>query len=278
MTSRRGEGSIFQRRDGRWAATLDLGWQGGKRRRKSVYGLTRQDVQRKLATARRAVQDGLPIPSERQTLGQFLARWLEDVGRPNLRPLTFIRYRELITLHIIPSLGSRPLAKVTPPDLQSLYAGLGEKLAPRTVGHVHRVLHRALADALRWGLVARNVCDAVKPPQVHAPEMRALSPGEARRFLAAAAGDPLEALYVLAVTVGLRQGELLGLKWADLDGGRLQVRRSIARVNGNGWLEQEPKSARSRRSVALTPLAVAALQRPRPGASRAAPEGPRVGG
>ena len=260
-----GEGSIYKRKDGRWAATLDLGYQNGRRSRRSFYGKTQRDVQQKLAAAQRAVQDSLPIPSERQRFGAFLAGWLEDVARPNLRPRVFVRYRELLTLHAIPTLGTRPLAKVTPQDLQALYAGLGEKLAPRTVGHVHRVLHRALADALRWGLVARNVCDAVRPPKVQAKEMRALSPEEARQLLTGAVGDPLEALYILAVTVGLRQGELLGLKWqdVDLDAGRLQVRRSIARLNGHGWLEQEPKSASSRRSVALTPLAVAALQRHR---------------
>ena len=267
MTSRRGhnEGSIYQRKDGLWTARLNLGYQNGRRRRKDFYGRTRREVQQKLAAGQRALQDSLPIPAERQRFGAFLVKWLEDVARPNLRPRVFVRYRELLTLHAIPALGTRPLAKVTPQDLQGLYAGLGEKLAPRTVGHVHRVLHRALQDALRWGLVARNVCDAVKPPKVQAQEMRALSPSEARQLLTAAAGNPLEALYVLAVTVGLRQGELLGLKWADLDldGGRLQVRRSIARVNGHGWLEQEPKSAKSRRSVALTPLAVETLQRHR---------------
>lgn len=205
------EGSIFQRKDGRWVARVDLGYQNGRRRRRDM----------------------------------------------------FVRYRELLTLHAIPTLGARPLARVTPQDLQALYTRkLEEGLAPRTVGHLHRVLHRALADALRWGLVARNVCDAVKPPKVQAQEMRALSPIEVRQLLAAAAGDPLQALYVLAVTLGLRQGELLGLRWADidLDAGRLQVRRSIARLNGQGWLEQEPKSARSRRSVALTPLAVESLR------------------
>ncbi len=158
------------------------------------------------------------------------------------------------------------LAKVSPDELQALYSRkMEEGLAPRTVGHLHRVLHRALADAVRWGRVGRNVCDVVRPPKVQAQEVRALSPDETRQLLTAAAGDPLEALYVLAVTVGLRQGELLGLKWqdVDLDGRRLQVRRSIARLNGHGWLEQEPKSAGSRRSVSLTPLAVAVLQRHR---------------
>ena len=265
MTTRRrghSEGSIFQRKDGLWAALVDLGYSGGKRRRKALYGRTRRDVQQKLAATQRAVEKGLPVPSERQTLGQFLARWLEAVARPGLRPTTFTRYRELLTLHVIPVLGGRSLGKVTPQDLQGLYSSLGEKLAPRTVGHVHRVLHRALADALRWGLVGRNVCDTVKPPKVQAAEMRALSPDQARQLLSAAKGDPLEALYVLAVTVGLRQGELLGLKWqdVDLDGGRLQVRRSIAWLTGRRAIEQEPKSAKSRRSVALTPLAVDSLR------------------
>ena len=260
------EGSIFQRKDGRWVARVDLGYQNGRRQRKDMFGRTRRDVQQKLAAAQRAVQDNLPIPAERQRFGAFLTAWLEDVARPNLRPRVFVRYRELLTLHAIPTLGARPLAKVTPQDMQALYrVKLEEGLAPRTVGHLHRVLHRALADALRWGLVARNVCDAVKPPKVQAQEMRALSPNEARQLLTAAAGDPLQALYVVAVTVGLRQGELLGLKWADvdLDAGRLQVRRSIARVNGQGWIEQEPKSAKSRRSVALTRLAVESLYRHR---------------
>jgi len=168
--------------------------------------------------------------------------------------------------HAIPALGKRPLARVEPQDLQRLYSRkLEEGLAARTVGKLHVVLHRALQDAVRWGLVGRNVCDAVRPPKVHAQEMRTLSPDEARQFLAAAEGDALEALYVLAITSGLRQGELLALKWQDVDleAGQLQVRRTIARVNGRGFVEQEPKSARSRRSIALTPLAVDALRRHR---------------
>lgn len=266
--TRRGhnEGSIFQRRDGLWAALLDLGYSDGKRRRKALYGRTRGEVQGKLAAARRAVDDGLPLPTERQTLGRYLSRWLEDVARPGLRPRTFIRYRELLAGHVIPALGHRQLARVTPQDLQEVYARkLEEGLAPRTVGHIHRALHRALVDAMRWGLVARNVCDSVKPPKVQAPEMRALSPDEARQFLAAAVDDPLEALYVLAITAGLRQGEILGLKWQDVDleTAQLQVRRSIAWVTGRGSVEQEPKSARSRRNITLTPLAVEALRRHR---------------
>lgn len=261
-----GEGSIFQRNDGLWVARLDLGYRDGRRRRKDLYGRTRRDVQRKLAAAQRALHDGLPVTSERQTAGGFLERWLEDVARQNVRLRTYIRYRELLTLHVLPSLGRRPLARITAPDLQALYGRkLKEGLSPRTVGHVHRVLHRALQDAVRWGLVGRNICDAVKPPRVQPKEMRSLSPDEARRLLAAAQGDPLEALYILALTAGLRQGEILGLKWqdVDLDSGQLQIQRTIARVTGQGFTESEPKSARSRRSITLTALAAAALSRHR---------------
>ena len=266
MTRRRGhnEGSIYQRKDGRWAAVLDLGYQGGRRKRKALYGRTRREVQQKLFATRRALQEGLPVTSERQRLDQFLVRWLEDVACPSLRPRTYTRYREILMCHAIPALGNRPLARITPQDLQRLYSRkLQEGLAARTVGKLHVVLHRALQDAVRWGLVGRNVCDAVRPPKVHPREMRALSADESRQFLAAAQGDPLEALYTLAVTTGLRQGELLGLKWQDVDleAGQLQVRRTIARVNGQGFVEQEPKSARSRRSIALAPLAVNALDR-----------------
>ncbi len=266
MVGKRGnnEGSIYKRKDGRWAAVLDLGYQGGRRKRKALYGRTRREVQQKLFATRRALQEGLPVTSERQRLDQFLVRWLEDVACPSLRPRTYIRYREILMCHAIPALGNRPLARITPQDLQGLYSRkLEEGLAARTVGKLHVVLHRALQDAVRWGLVGRNVCDAVRPPKVHAQEMRALSGDESRQFLAAAEGDPLEALYTLAVTTGLRQGELLALKWQDVDleAGQLQVRRTIARVNGQGFVEQEPKSARSRRSIALAPLAVNALDR-----------------
>lgn len=146
--------------------------------------------------------------------------------------------------------------------MNGLYRRLSENLAPRTVGHVHRVLHRALRDALHWGLVARNVCDAVSPPKVQREEMQVLTPEQARSLLGASVGDPLEALYVLALTAGLRQGELLALKWSDLDAdaGRLSVRRTVRWMTGRGPVEGEPKSARGRRSIILAPMAVRALK------------------
>jgi len=261
-----GEGSIYKGPDGRWRAVVDLGQMGGKRQRKYLSGKTRREVQLKLTAALRDHQQGLPLAPERQTLEQFLTHWLEDTARPSGRPRVFIRYRELLTLHVIPVLGKRPLVKLTPQELNTLY---GQKVAaglsPQTVTHLHRVLHRALRDAVRWNLTPRNVCDLVDPPRVPRRREQWLDVDQARRLLAAAAGDPLEALFVLALTTGMRQSELLGLKWEDVDlaNGTLRVRRALQRVPGQGFVETEPKSATSRRQIALTPLGLAALKRHR---------------
>lgn len=256
-----GEGTVYRRRDGRWVAavTLDTG------RRSCFYGATQRAVREKLRAARRAIEDGLSVASDRQKVGTFLTRWLAEVAQPTVRPSTYVRYRELLAGHIIPVVGHLPLATLSPLDLQGLYAQLGQRLGPRTVGHCHRVLHKALADALRFGFVHRNVCDAARPPKVARAEMHVLDGDQARALLAAAVGDPLEALYVLALHTGLRSGELLALKWADvdLDAGRLSVNRTVRHMIGQGAVEGEPKSARSRRNVLLTPLAIAALRRHR---------------
>ena len=257
-----GEGSIYKREDGRWTAQITVG--PGQRR--YMYGKTRHEVQEQLTAALRNQDLGMLATGPNQTVGQYLERWLKDVAKPGVRPRTFIRYQQLIMSHAIPLLGRRPLPKLMPQDLQTLYAAkTNEGLAPRTVGHIHRVLHRALGDAVRWGLVPRNVCDAVAPPRVVKKEMRSLTIEESRKLLAAAGEDPLEALYYLALTSGMRQGELLGLKWQDIDwvSGKLQVKRSIARVTGQGFVEMEPKSAKSRRSLTLAVIAVGALKRHR---------------
>ena len=169
-------------------------------------------------------------------------------------------------LHVLPMLGKVQLQKLSPQHLQKLYnQKLAEGYAPQTVKHIHRVLHRALGDALRWLLVARNICDAVDAPRVPKKEMQALTGEQAQQFLAVAAGDPLEALYVVALTTGMRQGELLGLKWTDLDlaVGTVQVRRTITRLAKKGFTVSEPKTAKSRRKIHLTHLAIEALKRHR---------------
>lgn len=250
-----GEGSIYKRADGRWAASVSL----DRGRRKAFYGKTRQDVARKLATAIKARQDGLPVVGERQTVRQYLEHWLEG-ARPSLRPRTWLRYEQLLRLHAVPVFGHLPLARVEPQHLQRLLADLLEAgLSPATVRQLHAVLRRAFGQAARWGLAAHNVASLVTPPRITRQEMATLSPEQARIFLAAAKSDRLAALYVLALTTGMRQGELLALRWQNIDASTLHVKATLQRTP-DGFIFAEPKTARSRRQVALTRAAVEALR------------------
>jgi integrase len=261
----RGEGSIQQRKDGSWAAVVDLGWTNGKRTRKTVYGPTRKDVARQLTDLLKTRKDGMPIPVGTENVDAFLARWL-DATKPTVRPRTWQRYEQYVRLHAAPALGRVRLSNLGPHHLQALYAErLEAGFSAQTVVHLHRMLHRALSQAVRWGLVARNVTELVDPPRVPRKEMRALSPDEARRLLHAAQGNRFEALYTVAVTTGMREGELLGLRWrdVDLDGRRLHVVGSLQNIPGEGWTIVEPKTARSRRVVVLGGVGTNALRRHR---------------
>lgn len=259
------EGSIYKRTDGRWVAVANLGYRNGKRWRKAFYGKTRKEVQERLTSALSALQGGVaPIP-EKQTVQQFLDDWLKNSVKQAVRPRTFIRYGEHVRLHINPTLGHIKLSKLTPQHVQSLLNELLKcGLAPSTVVYTHAVLRRALRQALRWNHVSRNSASLVDAPRVEKHEIEPLSPEQARVFLKSLNGDRLEALYSVALAVGLRKGEALGLRWddIDLDEGTLAVRWSLQRIDSKLVLV-EPKSKQSRRSIALPQTAVAALKRHR---------------
>ncbi len=163
----------------------------------------------------------------------------------------------------VPRIGAKKLSKLTALDLQALYANLAEfGLSPRSVHHVHRVLHRAFVQAVRWSLIPRNPCDGATSPKAPRAELTIWNPEEADAFLLATREHRMHALYVLALTTGMRQGELLGLKWADIDlnTGTLAVRRALQWQRGNGLVFTEPKTARSRRKIHLSQTALAALR------------------
>jgi integrase len=255
-----GEGSIYKRKDGRYCATLTI--EGDKR--KSFYGATRQEVSRKLNDALKSHREGLPLADEQQTVGRFFDAWLEAV-KPKVRHSTHYRYSGYVRIHIAPELGRVRLAKLTPEHLQRLYAHRIEAgLSPMSVKHIHRVIHAALEKAVRWSLVPRNVADLVDPPRTRRKDMATLSAAQARILISAAQGERLEALYVVALTTGMRQGELLALRWGDVDLDRrtLQVRSSLQRAV-EGFEFAEPKTASSRRSVSITEAAASALRRHR---------------
>jgi integrase len=259
MPTKRGnsEGSITKRSDGRWEARVTL--PGGKR--KSFYAKTRQEVARRLAEVLRDRDRGLPIVGERQTTAQFLTSWL-GIVQSTIGLGTWKTYEEIVRLHLVPTLGAVPLGKLTPQHVQTLYAQkLDAGLSTTTVHHIHAVLHRALESAVALDLVVRNVADRVTAPRMRRHEMEVLSPEQSKIFLEAIADDPLEALYMLALTTGMRQGELLGLKWRDidLDAGWLHIHATVRKLRGN-FIFAAPKTKRSRRGVALTALAIEALR------------------
>lgn len=269
MAGKRGnnEGSITKRKDGRWMARVSLS--NGKR--KSLYGRTRDEVAKKLTIEMGDKDKGLLSLDQRKTLGAYLTDWLPAV-EPTVRRGIFERYTQYVERHIIPELGKKSLARLTPVQLQSFYAKkLTEPrspkrppLSPTTVAHIHTVLHTALEQALRWGQVARNVAALVDPPRSPRKDMVTLSGEQSRKFLKTAAGTRFEALYTLALTSGMRQGELFALRWSsvDLDQGALQVTASVRRVKG-GFIFSEPKTKRSRRQISLSTTAVDALKRHR---------------
>jgi integrase len=250
----RGEGSITQRTDGRWMARVDLGWKDSRRARKTLYGRTRREVADALTRALEKAAHGALVADERQTLGQFLETWLTDVVRQRVRPRTFTTYEAAVTRHIVPHLGKQAVAKLTAQHAQAWLAtleGAGVPTGRRRYARV--VLRAALNTARRWGLVAQNVATLVDAPRVVSREIQPLSPAQAKRLLAAAADGPLHAFVAVALGCGLRLGESLGLKWADidLDAGTLHVRRALQRYGGDPAARRPLLKERSKLSAAL---------------------------
>jgi integrase len=259
-----GEGSIyFRKADEKWVGSITL----ENRKRKVFYGKTRKEVQEKLKVALREQQQGTLVTTPKQTLAQFLTDWLENSQKQSVRPRTYERYEELVRLHIVPVLGRCELQKLSAQHLQTFYAKkAGEELSATTINHFHNVLHKALDTAVKWNLVARNVCDLVSPPRRKQYEVQPLTLEQVHKLLAVVEGHYMEALFKVALATGLRRGELMGLKWQDInfDTGVLQVRRILSRVPtkmpGKGYVEAEPKTQKSRRSIVIAPFALEALK------------------
>ena len=264
MTGRRGhgEGSIYKRSDGRWAATIDLGWNEGKRKRKTVYGKTRRDVAQQLTKLQHDAARGLAIIDDKRLLGDFLDSWLSDVVKPTTRIRTHEAAESIVRTHIKPTLGQRPIGKLRAPQIQRLLAEkTSQGLRPRTVELIWSTLRRALRVAVKQGVIVVNPADAVTPPRPVRKDVDVFNLDEVRKLLAMARDEHHGVAFTLALTTGMRRGELLGLKWAnvDLDAGTLRVTASLQRI-GSRLVEGEPKSDKSRRTIRLPRTTVEALR------------------
>jgi integrase len=191
-------------------------------------------------------------------VGGYLDRWLDAI-RGTVRVRSWKRSEEIVRIHLVPSLGKTRLNRLSALQLQSLYSSkLDSGLSARTVRMIHTVLHKALKQAVKWSLISRNITEAVNPPREQKKEIRPLKEEEVKRLLKVVQGDKLDALYILAITTGMRLGELLGLRYEDIDlqAGTLQVKRTVF----NGQIEA-PKTLKGKRSIKLTQTSIRALQK-----------------
>jgi integrase len=272
------EGSIYKMRDGRWRAAVTIGKNpNGSPKRKVFTAATRHEVQDQLAAGLRDLQLGLLVAPEKQSVGQFLMWWLNDVVKPSVRPKTMQFYEFVSRIHLIPGLGHIPLQKLAPQQVQSFLnerlatpsERTGHPLSARSVRHIHRTLCTALSSALKYGSVARNVALSVDPPRAVKPNCQYFSVEQARAFLQVAKEDRLFALYATVLSLGLRLGEAFGISWGDvdLDTGRFNIRQALQRISKKiyptkaGLQLVEPKGGYSDRVVTLPAVAISALRR-----------------
>jgi integrase len=267
-----GEGTIVKRPDGRYHGAAFVPMVGGGRRRVFVYGRTRAETRDKLDEVLRDAADGIPRARERQTVGEYLDYWLEHVVKPERRASTYAGDEVMVRLHLKPLLGRKKLDELGPADVRRLLAALREKetkghgggvrkLSPRMVQFAHAVLRNTLSNAVREELVSRNAAKLVKMSGPEYDVGAGLDPLAARALLGKIKEDRLYALYLCAIVLGMRRGELLGLAWdaVDLDEGRLVVRQTLSWVRGAASI-QPPKTRASRRVIPLPDVVVTALR------------------
>jgi integrase len=269
-----------QEASGRWSFVVDIGIdpETGKRKQVRRRGFpTRKAAQEEMDRVRVDARAGTYVAPSNQTLSEYLTAWLE-VQRARLRPSTYESYERNIRTHVLPRLGGRRLDRLTAADLDGLYSDLllrGRKigrntrdqapgLSARTVNYVHVILHRALSDAVRKAMLLRNVADLADPPRQRSdqrPEMRTWTAEQSATFLEFIGADREHPAYLLALTTGMRRGEILGLRWRDVDleGARLSIRQTVIAVDHEVVIST-PKTAKGRRSVSLPPGAVTALR------------------
>lgn len=257
-----GAGSVYRRKsDGKWVGSITT-----EEGRKVFYGKTQKEVQDKVNEALYQQQKGMLVTGPNVTLQEYLESWLEDTHKPTVRLSTYLNYRKMLKNYLVPGLGKVKLQKLTPQQVQAFYSKkLNEGLSPKTVTNIHGILHKALDNAVKWNILPRNVCDAVTPPRVPRKELNFLTQEQALMLLKQVKAHRLEALLTLAITTGMRRGELLALRWQDIDfeRGCIQVKRTVSYHQVYGYVESEPKTARSRREIMLPAFVVDILKQHR---------------
>lgn len=261
-------GQLIERGPRTWLLRVFLGRDASGKRRylnKTVHG-TKKEAQAILNRMLTEKDQGLLREQSRQPLGKYLETWLETVAKQRVRESTFRSYSDIIRLYVPDDLKNMPLSKITPLDVQNAYTKLLVRgLSARIVRYTHSVLHSALSQAVKWGMISANPAAAVELPRQQRAEQQVFTIEEARRFLDACENHRLGTLFLVALTTGLRPSEYTALRWSDLDWktGVLSVNRTIThrrKKDGGGWVFEDTKRARSRRTVKLQAQVLQALK------------------
>lgn len=252
-----GEGSVFQRADGVWVASVDLGLgPDKKRRRRVVYGKTKTEATKKLKQLIAEISQGIDVDPKRITVQEYLQRWLGHI-EPNLKRRGFRSYEAIVRLHLVPTIGHVQLAKLAPLQIQQLYADkLSAGLSKTTVHHIHACLRAALNQAVKWQLLQRNPTIATEPPPMTTADPEFLSFEQAQQLMAALDGDDYAPPILLALTTGLRMGEIQGMRWTDIDWDRrtIVIQQTAWYAAGGPVFEERPKSHKMRRVSFPSPM------------------------
>ena len=254
-------GHIIKRGKNSYSIAISLGKDSttGKYKQQwvSVRG-NKKDAEKRLSELLHQIDNGTFIVPNKTTLAEYLQKWLSDYVKPNLSPRGFERYESIVRVHLLPSLGSVILTQLRPEHLQKHYTSrLNNGLSPLSVRYHHVVLHKALQTAVKWGLVSRNVADGVDVPRARRIEMQTWDEDDVARFLEAAKDSPYYALFYTALFTGMRRSELLALRWCDVDFifSQVYINRSLHHLKDGSYVFTQPKSAKSRRTIALSPSA-----------------------
>ncbi len=275
MAKRRGdgEGSITKRKDGRWQGSVLTGYnpETGKPVRKYFYGRTRKEVQEKINEVAPKVVAGTYREPTKMTVAEWFTTWLNDYMKLSLRPTTWESHKYQVDGHIIPALGHLRLAQLQTAHIQRLYNdklqggrldGKPGGLSPKSVRYIHTVIHSCLEQARKESMITINPAGAVRLPKLEKPEIKYLGTAEAAIFLAMARESKHFAAFYLALSTGMRRGELLALRWKDIDfeAEQLTVNQGLVRISGKGLVFQEPKTALSNRVISLAPAVAQVLK------------------
>ena len=257
-------GNIEQRSKGSWRLRYDGPLESTGRRKQiteTVKG-TKKDAEKVLRERLAAIENGGFVPKHLETVAEYMERWLDTYATTNTTPRTQEGYRGNIQRYINPAIGRVALQSLTGQQIQGMYAQMtGRGLSARTVLHTHRVLNTALRHAVKWGILVRNVTETTTPPKPQSTEMEMWDESATDRFIDAITEHRFRDFYQLALVTGMRRSELAGLRWENVDlvTGRLSVVSTRQRIIGRGILEDQPKTRRSRRSIALGPETVELL-------------------